>query len=87
MQNDHSPVRGFYLYRDGTLPAYKLSIVELFASGETAVCDECAKLDKEIGHYRTLMARITDPLTDEGLRKLIEQMKAQKAVLHTQPKM
>ena len=26
------------------------------------MCDECAKLDKKIDHYRTLMARVTDQL-------------------------
>ena len=51
------------------------------------MCDECAKLDKEIDHYRTLMARVTDQLTNEGFGKLIEEMKAQKAVLHTQQEM
>jgi hypothetical protein len=48
------------------------------------MCDECAKLDEKMDHYRTLMARITDQLTKEGLGKLIEQMKAQKAALHRQ---
>ena len=48
------------------------------------MCDECAKLDKKIDHYRTLMARVTDQFTNEGIGKLIEQMKAQKAALHPQ---
>ena len=30
----------------------------------------------------TLMARVTDQFTNEGIGKLIEQMKAQKAALH-----
>ena len=54
------------------------------ADSETAMCDECAKLDKKIDHYRTLMARVTDQLTNEGLEKLIEQLKAEKAALHPQ---
>ena len=48
------------------------------------MCNECAKLDEKIDHYRTLMARLTDQLTKEGLGKLIEEMKAQKAALHPQ---
>ena len=48
------------------------------------MCDECAKLDEKIDHYRTLMARVRDQLTNEGLGKLIEEMKAQKAALHPQ---
>jgi hypothetical protein len=48
------------------------------------MCDECAKLDKKIDHYRTLMARVTDQLTNEWIGKLIEAMKAQKAALHPQ---
>ena len=48
------------------------------------MCDECAKLDEKMDHYRTLMARVTDQLTKEGLGKLIEAMKAQKAALHPQ---
>ena len=48
------------------------------------MCDECAKLDEKNDHYRTLMSRVTDQLTNEGLGKLIEEMKAQKAALHPQ---
>lgn len=48
------------------------------------MCDECAKLDEKMDHYRTLMARVTDQLTKEGLGKLIEEMKTQKAALHPQ---
>ena len=50
------------------------------------MCDECAKLDKKIDHYRSLMARVTDQLTNEGLGKLVEEMKAQKAALHPEQK-
>jgi hypothetical protein len=46
------------------------------------MCDKCAELDEKIEHYRGLMPRITDPQTTEGLRKLIDDMQAQKAALH-----
>ena len=43
------------------------------------MCDECAKLDEKIDHYRTLMARIADQLTHEGLGKLIERNEGAKS--------
>jgi len=46
------------------------------------MCDKCAELDEKIEHYRGLRPRITDPQTTEGLRKLIDDMQAQKAALH-----
>jgi hypothetical protein len=46
------------------------------------MCDKCAELDKKIGHYRSLIARVTDQQTNEALRKLIDGMRAQKAELH-----
>jgi len=42
------------------------------------MCDECDKLDKKIGHYRSLMVRVMDPLTNEGLGKLIERRRRKK---------
>jgi hypothetical protein len=48
----------------------------------TAMCDKCQELDKKIEHYRRLMVRVTDQLTNEGLGKLIEEMQAQKAAYH-----
>ncbi len=49
------------------------------------MCDKCQELDKEIEHYRILMARINDQLMNEGIRKLIEEMQAQKAAHHPEP--
>jgi hypothetical protein len=46
------------------------------------MCDKCAELDKKIGHYRSLIARVTDQQTNEALRKLVDGMQAQKAELH-----
>jgi hypothetical protein len=45
------------------------------------MCDQCIELDKKIEHYRSLMARITDPLTNQGLEKRIEEMLEQKSAL------
>jgi hypothetical protein len=48
------------------------------------MCDKCAELDKKIEHYRSLIARVTDQKTTDGLRNLIEGMQAQKAALHSE---
>ena len=48
------------------------------------MCDRCEELDKKIEHYRQLAARVCDPLLTEGVGKLIEEMEAQKAALHSE---
>jgi hypothetical protein len=46
------------------------------------MCEKCVELDVKIEHYRSLSSRITDQPTLDGIKKLIEQMQAQKASLH-----
>jgi hypothetical protein len=46
------------------------------------MCDKCAKLDKKIEHYRGMTLAIGDQLTVERIKALIEDLQAQKAVLH-----
>jgi hypothetical protein len=46
------------------------------------VCDKCVELDGKIEHYQRLSSRITDKATLDGIKELIERMKAQKADLH-----
>jgi hypothetical protein len=49
-----------------------------------AMCETCVEIDGKIEHYRDISSRITDqPMLDEIIR-LIEQMKAQKAALHSE---
>jgi hypothetical protein len=48
------------------------------------MCEKCAQLDAKIEHYRRLSFRLTDQRTLEGIEKLIEQMKAQKATIHAE---
>jgi hypothetical protein len=48
----------------------------------TAMCDKCVELDSKIDHYRFLADRITDQLTIDGIKQLIERMQAEKAALH-----
>ena len=52
------------------------------ANAEPTMCEKCTELDAKIEHYRRLSSRLTDQPTLEGIEKLIEQMKAQKAALH-----
>jgi hypothetical protein len=52
------------------------------ASAELKMCDKCVELDSKIEHYRRLSAGITDQPTLDGIKKLIEEMNAQKAALH-----
>ena len=42
---------------------------------------KCVELDGNIKHYQRMAPRITDPDILDGIHKLIEQMKAQKAAL------
>jgi hypothetical protein len=46
------------------------------------MCDKCVELDSKIDHYRFLADRITDQLTIDGIKQLIERMQAEKAALH-----
>jgi hypothetical protein len=46
------------------------------------MCDKCVELDSKIDHYRFLASRLTDQLTLDGIKQLIERMQAQKAALH-----
>jgi hypothetical protein len=50
-------------------------------SGE-AMCDKCAELDDKIAHYMRMSTYITDQLTLDGIKKLIERASAEKAALH-----
>jgi len=52
------------------------------ANAELKMCDKCVELDGKIEHYQRLSAGVTDQLTLDGIKKLIEGMKAQKAALH-----
>ena len=50
------------------------------------MCDQCIELDKKIAHFQRLADGVLDPLTLEGIKKVIEERKAQKAALHCAPK-
>jgi hypothetical protein len=46
------------------------------------MCDKCTELDKKIEQYKELAARLLDPPTIEGIKKLIDEMVERKAQLH-----
>jgi hypothetical protein len=46
------------------------------------MCDKCAKLDKKIEHYETILVSIGDRVTVERLQAMIADLQAQKAALH-----
>jgi beta-phosphoglucomutase-like phosphatase (HAD superfamily) len=50
------------------------------------MCEKCAEIDGKIEHYHRLSSKITDQSTLDGIKELIEQMKAQKAALHPEQK-
>src|SRR5258708_36195663 len=50
------------------------------------MCDKCAKLDKKIEHYETILVSIGDRATVERLMAMIADLQAQKAALHPEKK-
>jgi hypothetical protein len=52
----------------------------------SAMCDKCAKLDKKIEHYETMIVSIGDRVTVERLMAMVANLQAQKAALHPEQK-
>jgi hypothetical protein len=48
------------------------------------MCDQCIELDGKIEHYQRMASRITDQAMLDGIKELIERMKAQKAAFHSE---
>jgi FAD/FMN-containing dehydrogenase len=46
------------------------------------MCDKCVELDGKIKHCERISASISDQLTIDRIKELVEQMKAQKSALH-----
>jgi FAD/FMN-containing dehydrogenase len=57
-------------------------LVQLRANAEQKMCDKCVELDGKIEHYERISASISDQLTIDRIKELVEQMKAQKSALH-----
>jgi hypothetical protein len=47
-----------------------------------AMCDKCIEIDAKIEHYNYLSAWITDQPTLDAVKKLTEELRAEKATLH-----
>jgi hypothetical protein len=52
------------------------------ANADRVMCEKCKTLDDRIARYRALVQRVTDQQTLEGIKRLIEDMEAQKRTLH-----
>jgi hypothetical protein len=48
------------------------------------MCEQCVEIDKKIEHYQRMASRITDQVTLDGIKELVERMQAQKVALHEQ---
>jgi hypothetical protein len=46
------------------------------------MCEQCVEIDKKIGRYRSLAARIMDQQTLDGIDRLVAELEAQKIELH-----
>jgi hypothetical protein len=46
------------------------------------MCDKCVEFDKKIEHYERIAVSITDQLTIDRIKMLIEELRARKAGLH-----
>lgn len=46
------------------------------------MCNTCDELDEKIGHYKKVVAAMTDQLTIERIKALIAELEAEKAALH-----
>jgi hypothetical protein len=50
------------------------------------MCDKCVELDARIAHYERLSSGIRDRMTLKGIEILMDQLKAQKDMLHPEQK-
>jgi N-methylhydantoinase A/oxoprolinase/acetone carboxylase beta subunit len=46
------------------------------------MCDKCVELDEKIRHYERIRSAIIDRQAIDGIRQLIEQIKARKSAFH-----
>ena len=51
------------------------------------MCERCVQLDAKIEHYNRIAGSLTDQLTIERIKMLVEQMTAEKAALHPEQAM
>jgi FAD/FMN-containing dehydrogenase len=63
-------------------PVRRLNDWQVRANAELDMCDKCLELDGKIEHYQRISASLTDQLTLDRIKEMVEKMKAQKAALH-----
>jgi hypothetical protein len=54
------------------------------ANAELPCVIKCVEIDGKIDHYRSMSSRVTDQATLDGIKQLIETMKAQKTAPHAE---
>ena len=47
------------------------------------MCERCIELDRKIAHYRAILSRIRDQAVVDGVSKLIAELMAEKATIHS----
>jgi hypothetical protein len=50
------------------------------------MCDTCVELDKKIERYRRLSSQISDQITIDRIKALIQELQTQKVELHPEQK-
>jgi hypothetical protein len=63
-----------------------MRVASVRGSNGFPMCDKCAKLDKKIEHYETILVSIGDRVEVEGLMAMVANLRAQKAALHPKQK-
>jgi hypothetical protein len=46
------------------------------------MCWKCAELDRRIDHLRRMVEQVSDTMTIEAAKQMVEKMEAEKAKLH-----
>ena len=46
------------------------------------MCEECAKIDEKIEHYKTLASRVSDQSLVDGVNELVDLLGALRGALH-----
>jgi hypothetical protein len=56
------------------------------ANADPLMCEKCVEIDDRIATYQRIASRITDQPTIVGTKRLIADLQAQKAALHSERK-
>ena len=53
------------------------------SSSTAAMCERCKEIDRKIERYRALAKQILDSITNEETEKLVQDLIAERAALHS----